>query len=154
MEESLVALSMLLRVPLSDVMYLKAKGSGGFDDGGLDKKCTYIQPTFVSPGMQSALDSDWWRDKSRWDRALHLAANRSLDLTIDKLGRERFNEKLEQYKAALKRAQQLCLPRPDMFPCSPTGDYIPPDRTKCLYGDSGCGSDCLDEVADELQLWE
>ncbi len=42
MDETLVVLSLLLDLPLSDVLYLKAKGSGGFDDGRHNKKCVYI----------------------------------------------------------------------------------------------------------------
>jgi hypothetical protein len=154
MEESMVALSMILGVPLGDVLFLTAKGKGGYDDGGLRGKCTYIRPAFLTPGFQSTLDSDWWRAKSQWDRALHVAANRSLDLTIDALGRAKFYEKVDRYREAQKRAHEKCLSRPDVFPCTEKGEYVPPERTKCLYFDSGCGSDCLDEVADELGLWE
>jgi hypothetical protein len=154
MEESMVALSMLLGVPLGDVLFLKAKGKGGYDDGGIRRKCTYIRPAFLTPGFQSALNSDWWRAESRWDRALHIAANRSLDLTIDMLGRANFYKQVARYRAAQKRAHERCLSHRDVFPCTPTGEYVPPEQTQCLYDDSGCGSDCLDRVADELGLWE
>ena len=34
MEESAVALAMLLDLPLGDVLYLNAKQNGGYDEGG------------------------------------------------------------------------------------------------------------------------
>lgn len=99
MDESVVALAMILEVPLADVLYLKAKGKGGFDDGGgRDREiCTYIWPSFVSDGMKEFFETEQWRDIIRWDEALYKAANRSLDLTIDKLGRKRFEENLKLY---------------------------------------------------------
>jgi hypothetical protein len=51
MDESLVAMSMLLHLPLADILYLKAKSSGGFDDGG-HGFCVVIQKSFVSDGMK------------------------------------------------------------------------------------------------------
>jgi hypothetical protein len=159
MDESLVALAMILGVPIADVTYLSAKSSGGFDDGGQmsdgDKThtCTYIWPSFVSEGMESVLNSENWRRKSRWDRALHDAANRSLDLTIESLGRPLFEEQLALYRQAQDRSRVECLHK-TRFPCSPGGAYAPRASTSCLWKDSGCGYACLDEVADELQLWE
>jgi hypothetical protein len=154
MDESFVAVSMLLGIPLADVLYLKAKVRGGYDDGGGRGKCTYIRPTFVTKGMQRMLHSDFWAEKSQWDRVVHAAANRSLDLTIQALGVERFLNNLQRFLEGQKRAGELCLPKV-VFPCSPLdGHFTPYNETDCLWNDSGCGVDCLDSVADELGLWD
>jgi hypothetical protein len=52
-DESMVALALILGVPLSDVLYMNgAKGAGRFDDGLFNKKCTWVAPSFISPGME------------------------------------------------------------------------------------------------------
>ena len=154
MDESAVALSMVAGIPLADVLYLKAKGHGGFDDGGGRDEvvCTYIWPSFVTPGMEEYFQTDEFQDRVRWDHALYQAANRSLDLTIEKLGREEFERKLALYRAAQARVHDECLDE-TVFPCSAGGDYTPPDQTDCMWNDSACGMDCLDRVATELDLW-
>lgn len=138
MDESAVALAMLLNVPIGDLLYLTAKGHGGYDDaGGRDSKiCTFIWPSFVSSGMQKYLDSDDWKEKSHWDTAFYRAANRSLDLTIDKIGRKKFYENVALYEEARKLSLERCLHHVT-FPCSEGGDYTPSDKTSCLWKDSG-----------------
>ncbi|GKY99308.1 hypothetical protein MPSEU_000885900 [Mayamaea pseudoterrestris] len=182
MDESAIALAMLLNVPIGDLLYLTAKGHGGYDDaGGRDGNvCTFIWPSFVSSGMQAYLDSDDWKEKSHWDTILYDAANRSLDLTIDKLGRERFYDNVAVYKQAKRLSEERCLHNVT-FPCSEGGDYTPDEETSCLWKDSGwllarhsclriaaqslhkgpthflplhtgCGCECLDAVARELKI--
>eukprot|EP00977_Amphora_coffeiformis_P015234 scaffold4457_cov169-Amphora_coffeaeformis.AAC.11 len=145
-DESFVALSMLLRVPLSDVLYLSAKLNGSFDG-----QCTLIQPSFVSPGMQEFFQSDVWANTTHEDLALYQAANRSLDLTIDRLGRHEFQTKLVQYQTALEISQERCAPNAT-FPCTKQG--FKRNETSCLWKDSGCGSWCLDKVAAYLGIDE
>jgi len=156
MDESLVTLSMLMNVPLADVLYLNAKSSGGFDDGeGKQRgKCVYIVPSKASPYMKELMESDDFHEHIYWDRVLHQAANKSLDLTIDALGREKFEQKLSQFKHAQAVAHKRCIKR-TIFPCSFEGGekQIPDDKNDCLLGDAGCGYKCLDEVATELNLW-
>ena len=64
MDESAVALAMLLGVPIADVLYLKAKGNGGYDAGGGrgHNICTYIWPSFISEGMEAFFKTDEWQD--------------------------------------------------------------------------------------------
>lgn len=181
MDESAVALAMLLNVPIGDLLYLTAKGHGGYDDAGgrEDKVCTFIWPSFVSSGMQKYLDSEDWENKSHWDTVLYQAANRSLDLTIDGLGRERFYRNVALYEQAKKLSEERCLHHVT-FPCSEGGEYTPSEETSCLWMDSGtylrrllddvvpafrshtkncvhhkrvgCGCECLDTVAEELGI--
>jgi hypothetical protein len=101
MEESVVALQLLLGLETGDILYLSAKGSGGFDDGAhRDQGCVYIVPGFISPGMKAYFESLEWKILTATDTFLHQAANRSLDMTIDRLGRQRFEEALERFRHA------------------------------------------------------
>jgi hypothetical protein len=95
-DESMV-LSLVLGVPLSDVLYMDgAKGAGGFDDGLSNHKCTWIAPSFISPGMEEYFKSSEYQELVRFDHAIHQAVNRSLDLTIVRLGQDRFNQHLRE----------------------------------------------------------
>lgn len=151
LDESLVVLMMQLNLKMADILYLSAKGRGGYDAaGGPTKTCTYIWPSFVSPAMQEHFASDEWQNYITYDTLLYQAVNRSLDMTIDKLGRDSFNEKIAKFKHAQSIALTRCLPTA-VFPCDARGEYN--SKTDCLWKDSGCGATCLDEVATELNLW-
>lgn len=150
MEETAVCLMMLLNIKMGTILYLNAKASGGFDDGG-SQKCTFIQPSRITRGMGSYFSGATWKAMVQWDELLYQAANRSLDLTIDRLGRSEFERNVERFRAALAVAEEKCLPR-QVFPCTADGQRNP--NRDCLWKDSGCGSTCLDQVAQELGLWD
>jgi Galactose-3-O-sulfotransferase len=154
MDESFVALMMLLRLKIADILYISAKTKGGYDDAGnkQPQACTYIWPSFVSPGMKEFFDSKEWREIVRHDRLLYEAVNRSLDLTIDQLGREKFGEQLRIFQEAQKISKERCLPN-TTFPCDASGIFHRENTTDCLWKDSGCGTTCLDQIATELNLW-
>jgi Galactose-3-O-sulfotransferase len=154
LDESFVVLMMILKLKIADILYLSAKTKGGYDDaGGRDSKtCTYIWPSFVSPGVDKFLSSKEWRNTTRYDTLLYEAVNRSLDMTIDSLGRDRFDRKLRKFQRAQQVAHTKCLPT-TIFPCDATGIYNREETTDCIWKDSGCGATCLDEVATELNLW-
>jgi hypothetical protein len=78
MDESTVALSMVLGVPLADVLYLDAKHNGGYDEGTQKDRCTYIVPTFVSSSLKEYFTTPEFQDCVRWDNVLFQVANRSL----------------------------------------------------------------------------
>lgn len=150
MDESLVVLSMLLEgVELTDLLYLSAKGSGGYDDGRYKWKCVYIVPPYVSPTMQEFFASPEWKKSIVGDDLLFKAAWKSLDLTIDRLGRSEVEAKLEKFRAMKDVAEQTCADRV-LFPCNPDGTRAS-KRTGCLWNDSGCGNQCLDEVAKRVK---
>lgn len=152
MDESVVVLMMLLNLQMADILYLSAKGNGKYDDGAHNNKCHFIQPSVVSPGMKDFFRDPRWQHKIQWDSLLHQAANRSLDLTIDRLGRLEFKANLAKFASAQKVARERCLPR-EVFPCTSKGVLQKNAGNLCLWADSGCGSDCLDDVATELGLW-
>jgi hypothetical protein len=153
MEESMVVLQLLLGLQTSDILYLNAKRQGGFDGGGYKNQCYYIVPPYVSPTMQEYFDhSDEWLDRVKWDVALYRAANRSLDLTIDQtIGRPKFQAALRQFLSAQRIITQECLPKAK-FPCSAGGQKRRANETNCLWTDSGCGNDCIDQVVAKLGL--
>jgi hypothetical protein len=145
MDDSLVVLSMLLNVSLADVLYLKSnKAAGDFSRHARKRQCNYILPAFVSSGMRDYFRSQTWQDLIYWDHLIHQVANRSLDLTIDSLGRSLFEAKKKQFIKAKQLAQEMCSSRV-LFPCSSAGVFKP--KVKCLFLDAGCGHDCLDEVS-------
>jgi len=150
MDESVVVLSMLLGVPLGDILYLTAKGKGGYD-GGAEGKCTYIWPSFMTPGMEEFLDGAVWKHISYWDELLYEVVNRSLDLTIDRLGRDKVAANLETFLRAKDAAIEQCVGE-HTFPCSTSGKAIDQNHTDCIWKDSGCGASCLDRIAAQFDI--
>jgi hypothetical protein len=140
---------LLLGIPMADILYLTAKSRGGYD-GGTKAKCFYIQPSFMTSGMQDLLDGPDWQNDVQYDRALYDAANRSLDMTIERLGRTKFESELARFKYAKQVLQEKCVPTAS-FPCDSEGRLV--ETTDCLWKDSGCGTPCLDQVATDLGLW-
>lgn len=150
MHESLVALQFILNLTTSDILFLSAKTSGGWDDGLAGGNCYHIRKAVVSPQLQEYFyKSGDWRSKTRGGNLLYVAANRSLDLTIASFDATEFQSKLSRYKWALKEVQKRCEGKV-MFPCSAGG--VLQEKHDCLLWDSGCGYDCLDRVAAELGL--
>jgi len=149
MDESLVVLSMLLDLELTDVLYLTAKGSGGFDDGRYNQTCVYIVPPYVSPSMKEYFSSPTWKARVEGDELLYNAAMASLDMTIEALGREAFDSKMVEFKSARKLAEEMCAAKVQ-YPCNADGSRQP-RAPGCLWNDSGCGNECLDRVTQVLK---
>ena len=142
MDESLVIMKMLLHLDMNDILYLSAKQSGGFDEGGYNKTCTYIVPSFVTSGMKHYFASPYWRKHTAGDCMLVQVVNRSLDLTIDALGRQEVEEQLAEFRLAKAYAEEKCGPS-TIYPCSAGGVHNARNHS-CLWWDSGCGYKCLD----------
>ena len=152
MDESIIVLMMLLNLTISDVMYLSAKKHGGLDDGGGPTGCALIVPSFVSPEMELFLQSKEWKDQIQNDEDLYNAVNQSLDLTIEALGKVKFQENLEMLQLANQRATYECEDKVS-FPCTVAGARRrSSNETDCMWNDSGCGFDCLDSVAIKVGL--
>lgn len=150
MDETAVVLAMLLGLRLADVLYLNAKESGGYDDAQGGGKCQLIQRSFVSEGMRTYFAQPAWKRIIFADQLFYEAVNASFDLTIEYLGRERFEGQLARFRNALTVARETCL-RHEWFPCTSHGER---NRNKsCLWKDSGCGYECLDRIATRLDLW-
>jgi len=149
LDESLVAIKMILGLETNDLLYLRAKGNGGYDDAAtVNRTCQYIVPSFVSPGMKEFFSSSKkWKERTEGDLLLYNAADRSLDYTIDALGREEFHKNLVMFRKALALAEAVCTNV--RFPCSESGELN--NRTDCLWLDSGCGVHCLDKLPEPMQ---
>ena len=145
MDESLVVLKMLLGLDLNDVLYLAAsKGNGGFDDGAYNGKCHYIIPKYVSPGMKEWMASEEWQSRVDGDTMLYKAANRSLERTIEALGREEVYYQVYQFQQLKKQAVDECMAK-TTFPCAADGSRHARNHS-CLWWDLGCGYQCLDDL--------
>lgn len=147
MDESAVALQLLLGLNTGDILYTSAKGSGTYE-AVPDAGCVYIHKSFVSEGMQQYFDSIPWKVMIASDEFFHKAANRSLDLTIEKLGKDRFDTALRSFRHAMLQVEVRCQSQ-IQFPCTSSGEEV---RDPCLWMDSGCGTECLDEVAQNLEF--
>jgi hypothetical protein len=151
MDESLVVMKLLFDLEARDMIVLSAKTSGGYDDGQSQKKCFFIQKAFTTPEVDEYLADEFKVDNA--DYLLYAAANRSLDLTIDALGRKRVEEHVRQHRVLQKLAEEHCLAQA-VFPCSANGTR----QTKlsaldCYQGDdSGCGYRCVDRIIQEYTL--
>jgi hypothetical protein len=62
MDESLVVLAtMILDIPLGDILQLDSKHLGGCDDGGFKYRCFFIQQANFTAKMQTYLSSPEWQ---------------------------------------------------------------------------------------------
>ena len=123
----------------------RAKSSGGYDDGRYENRCVLIQPSDArTPEMRHFFDgSPTWKRMSYWDAVLHRAVNRSLDMTIDGLGRSDFERNLAKFRRARSLVERECMPTLRM-PCTKNGKRR--KETDCIYDDMGCGFECMDSV--------
>ncbi len=153
LDESLVVLSLLLDIPLGDVLHLDSKRSEGYDGEGGRGRCFWMVPTNLTAEMQSYLETPQWKAHVLAERALYQAARYSLDLTIERLGRDRVAQRVSLFRPAQRLAQEKCVKR-TKFPCSAIGIPRQESETDCLTLDYGCGLDCLDEVAMALGIAE
>jgi hypothetical protein len=148
MDESAVVTQMLLGLTTGDVLYLDAKTNGGFDAGGYKGQCFFIVPKYISPGMKTYFEGKEFQKWIEWDLALYKAVNRSLDMTIDSLGRRRFEKELARFRWAMDIVATRCGPVA-RYPCSASGER---QEHNCLWIDSGCAYECIDAVVAELKL--
>jgi len=150
LDESLVLLGMLLGLDAGDLLYLSAKTNGGYDDGlGGGDRCALIPTTYVSAETRELFDTEQWRTFTYGDEVLYGAVDRSLDATIEAVGKTLFRSKLAEHRRRLQVAQQRC-GDVAVFPCSKTGvKQVAKSRKNCYVTDSGCGYPCLDKLSNE-----
>ena len=152
MDESLVAMALLMGVPVSDVLVTSSKVAGGQYQfvhlPGNEFKCISTVPSYVNPGVKKFLESDKWKAPNWGDYLLHKAASLSLDRTIEAIGRERFKRALLEYQKLRELEEMHCAPNVK-FPCSDEG--IPQSdlsKESCYldFFDFGCGYKCIDDI--------
>jgi len=152
MDESLVAMALLLGIDVGDVLVTSSKVAGGrYHFAKLPHevfKCFPTVKSFVSRGIQSFLGSDEWRAMNYGDYLLHAAANQSLDRTIERLGRDRFDRALAEYRRLRAIEEKQCAPHVK-FPCNDHGEPQPELSKRSCYlsfYDFGCGYKCIDKM--------
>lgn len=110
--ESLVVLSMIIGADVNDVLF-------DYLPTTLSRCGSLEQPDWLTAEMQEFLKSDRWRQRELGDFTLYDAVNRSLDLTIEHLGRKNFEETMARFNKLLSIGTEV---------------------GKKLYGkDDGCG---------------
>jgi len=82
--ESLVVLSMIADIPITDVLYYLAPSRCGVLD----------RPSWVTHNIEDYLENEFI-DEDKGDVLLYEAVDKSLDLTIEKLGMENVQQKLD-----------------------------------------------------------
>jgi hypothetical protein len=167
MEESLVAMSMLLGIPVRGIIHLSPakvgwpgtkKKLGHFQTNIKDpSKCTYIVPAFVSPGLEEYFATPAYQNSVKGERILYQVANRTLDLTIATFNQKEFETNLNTFRQAQARALYKCqdepaIPNASQFPCMRNGKFNTVEEAECVQGDFGCGFKCLDQVANAMNL--
>ena len=156
----LVALSLLLGVPVGDVLVSSSKVASPQNQKGTTQQedrlsyvysvkldeCLPVRETFVPPLLGKYLKSDYFKSQAYGDLILHAAAVKSLDLTIVRLGQERFQTALKEYQRWKERERQYCAARVQ-FPCSSDGvPQLEVSEKDCYSNDFGCGYPCIDEM--------
>jgi len=146
LDESLVALRLILGLDAGDILYVSSKVSGGYDDGA-NGKCTKIPKAILSQKMKKYLSSKEFNELTSVPKLLHQAANKSLDLTIQNtIGQDVFDKALEEHKYLMSLVNQICASKA-IFPCSKEGKYQGLSRKNCYSSDNGCGYPCLDKIS-------
>jgi len=143
MEESAVVMQLLLNLATEDIMYLSSKTSGDYDDGRWNNQCYLIRKSFISEGMKRHFQSQEFKSAIFWDELLYHAINKKLDMTIDALGKSRFDAALAKFRNAKNLVNQECASQVRL-PCTSNG--VKRNETDCLLWDIGCGFDCMDRA--------
>lgn len=158
MDESVVALALLLDLSVQDVLVLSSKNSTQHsvyyyneEDRWSDDEpwCVRLVPHVTTTSVvQAYLDSDEWRAKNYGDYLLHAAASKALDRTIDEtIGRDRFEASLQEFQRLQAEIQAECEVQP--MPCSAQGiPQIDRSSSNCYVPTKnfGCGYPCVDAV--------
>lgn len=98
MDESIVALQMILGLETADVLALNSKVSG----------TGKVQKTFVTPVMEEYFNSTEYNNLISIDKRFYKAINKSLDKTIQNLGLAKFDVQLQQFCKFKSLIEQTC----------------------------------------------
>ena len=130
MDESLVALTFILNIPLNSIIYVRSrKTSGGYDFNAVKNECFFMQKTEAIADLKQYLASDEWKASIAGDILLYKAVNLSLDKTIDLIGKEKFDTRMNKYLELKNVANDIC-GEAQCSRCSPTGKVIHLTRTE------------------------
>lgn len=154
MDESLVAMSFLLKIDVSDVLVTSSKVAGTSQYHLLHPNkrtyyCLSTRQSYVTPVVASFLHSNRWRAMNFGDYILYEAARQSLDRTIhDTIGIVPFQIALQRYRTLKQLEETHCAPNVQ-FPCSNDGKpqlKVAKENCYLFYYDFGCGYPCIDTI--------
>lgn len=143
MDESLVALQLLLNLNASDLLYVHgSKVTGSY--AAVSNKCHLLRKVQNKTKTDEYFaTSETWMRRNWGDYLLYHSANALLDATIESLGKKRFQNALKDYRDTFQKAQELC-ESDSIFPCSSNGTYV--GDADCYKRDWGCGYKCLNRA--------
>jgi len=149
MDESLVVMKLLFGFSDEAMVVLDSKASGGYDDGQFQNTChKIIKPNLTQDVIQYISKNNGgnvsFHDDSNYDDLMYMVANRSLDKTIEVLGREKVSKEVERHRQLKRLAQESC-GSVAILPCGGNNVTAPnPDHVaSCYFGDVGCGHECV-----------
>ena len=100
----------------------------------------------MNDNIKQYISSKEWKDKITLPKKLHEVVNKSLDLTIVNIGKEKFNKALKEHKYLMSLVDKHCAPKA-IFPCSKDGVHqYNISKKNCYAYDSGCGFRCIDQL--------
>ena len=141
MDESLVALQLILNLTASDLLYVHGGSKLTGNYVSVRRTCHLLRKVHNKTRADEYFTtSKTWMRKNWGDYLLYHSANALLDATIESLGRKRFQTALDEHRDTLQRAQDLCDSK-TIFPCSSNGTYV--GDADCYAKDWGCGYKCL-----------
>ena len=144
MSESIAVLTLLLNLEHDDAIVLSSKISGSYDFAGRKQGCILIPKSFTTPEVDAFLAQSHPIDN--YDYLLYDIANRSLDKTIDALGRDVVDNEAQIQRYLQRMAEENCRSK-TVFPCSANGQpQIRAAMASCYAEDAGCGHDCVDKT--------
>mmetsp|Transcript_16508 Transcript_16508/g.20178 ORF Transcript_16508/g.20178 Transcript_16508/m.20178 type:complete len:464 (-) Transcript_16508:156-1547(-) len=152
-DESLVALALLMDIDISTVLATSAKVSGSYQlqrRGPKSKrgKCVFRRKVPVPQGVYDFLKTPPYLAMTYADQILYRASNISLDLTIkETIGADLFYKSLKEYQRLADQAQDYCGIRLGSG-CYENGTKTVPIEP-CYVADFLCGYKCLDEVVEQ-----
>ena len=149
MDESLAVLAMLAQVPLADLVVISSKIAGGYD-GGNGRSCVKLQKKWTTPNIDEYIEGDY-QIANKDDYLLYNVAQRSLEKTIDALGRQRVEENVELLRSLQQQNEEQCsrkitMPCPEPKNALKIKDHRRRTTESCYFSDIGCGHACTDVV--------
>jgi hypothetical protein len=143
--ESLVVLSWLTNLPVTQLLTLSAKQANSWYLAG-GKRCIQLKKPVVTPAITTYLESSEWQERQYGDRLLWSVAMRSLDFTIEKIGRQFVQQQVALLEQWQEKIQVECSNQ-SFFPCSSSGQpQLERSQLSCYARDFGCGHQCIRDL--------
>jgi len=158
-DESLAVLTFLLHLEASDVVLAQdtAKSQGSWSYRGTAKsqatssQCFWIPKSNVTKPIREYLNTEFGHGNV--DYLLYETANRSLDRTIEELGKNHVDERVREIRRLRDVVTKECYSQ--VFPpCDLETGKVQWERSEvsCYFKDFGCSQDCSNRVLNRLRL--